>query len=60
MLKKKTYGYRERDKVKRKAFIAHLSNVATDRIVYLDESLDRSAEISTIMVGCDSLKRDSR
>lgn len=36
--KKKTYGYRERDEVKRKAFIAHLSSLATDLIVYLDES----------------------
>jgi hypothetical protein len=56
VLKKKTYGYCERDEVKRKTFIAHLSRVATDLIVYLDESLDRSAQISTIMVG---MKEDS-
>lgn len=56
MLKKKTYGYGERDEVKRKAFIAHLSCVATDLIVYLDESLERSTQIGTIMVG---MKEDS-
>ena len=49
--KKRLMAFQERDEVKRKAFIAHLSSVATAQIVYLDESPDRSAEISTIMVG---------
>ena len=31
-------AFQERDEVKRKAFIAHLSSVATAQIVYLDES----------------------
>jgi len=41
-------AFQERDEVKRKAFIAHLSSVATDQIVYLDESgidLPRSVPI---------------
>ena len=38
--KKKTYGYRERDREKRQAFIAHLSTVCPSNIVYLDESPD--------------------
>jgi len=36
--KKRLMAFQERDEVKRKAFIAHLSSVATDLIVYLDES----------------------
>ena len=36
--KKKTYGYRERDEGKRQAFIAQLSTLSTEKIVYLDES----------------------
>lgn len=35
--KKRLMAFQERDEVKRKAFIAHLSSVATDQIVYLDE-----------------------
>ena len=49
--KKKLTAFQERDEVKRKAFIANLSSVDPDQIVYLDESADRSAQISTIMVG---------
>jgi hypothetical protein len=36
--KKKTYGYRERDEAKRQAFLAELSTLPPDKIVYLDES----------------------
>ncbi len=36
--KKRLMAFQERDEVKRKAFIAHLSSVATAQIVYLDES----------------------
>jgi len=38
VLKKKTYGYRERDEQKRQAFIAQLSTLSPSQIVYLDES----------------------
>jgi hypothetical protein len=38
VLKKKTYGYRERDEAKRQAFLAELSTLPPDKIVYLDES----------------------
>jgi hypothetical protein len=34
----KTYGYRERDEAKRQAFLAELSALPPDKIVYLDES----------------------
>lgn len=36
--KKRLMAFQERDEVKRKAFIAHLSSVPTAQIVYLDES----------------------
>jgi hypothetical protein len=36
--KKKTYGYRERDEAKRQAFVAELSTIPSEQIVYLDES----------------------
>jgi transposase len=36
--KKRLMAFQERDEVKRQAFIAHLSRVATAQIVYLDES----------------------
>ena len=36
--KKKTYGYRERDEGKRQAFVAQLSTLSVEKIVYLDES----------------------
>ena len=36
--KKRPMAFQERDEVKRKAFIANLSSVDPDRIVYLDES----------------------
>ncbi len=36
--KKKTYGYRSRDEAKRQAFIAQLSTLPPEKIVYLDES----------------------
>jgi transposase len=36
--KKKTYGYCERDEAKRQAFLAELSTLPPDKIVYLDES----------------------
>jgi len=36
--KKKTYGYRERDEVKRQTFVAHLSALPPSKIVYIDES----------------------
>ncbi len=49
--KKKLTAFQERDEVKRKAFIANLSSVDLDRIVYLDESAERSAPIGTIVVG---------
>lgn len=35
---KKTYGYRERDEVKRQAFIAQLTTQADETIVYVDEA----------------------
>jgi hypothetical protein len=35
--KKKTYGYREGDEAKRQAFIAELSTLLPDKIVYVDE-----------------------
>ena len=35
---KKTYGYRERDETKRQDFIAQLSTLPTEKIVYVDES----------------------
>jgi hypothetical protein len=38
--KKRLMAFQERDEVKRKAFIAHLSSVATAQIVYLGESPD--------------------
>lgn len=38
--KKRLMAFQERDEVKRKAFIAHLSSVATAQIVCLDESPD--------------------
>jgi len=44
-------AFQEGDEVKRKAFIANLSSVDPDQIFYLDESADRSTQISTIMVG---------
>jgi hypothetical protein len=34
---KKTYGYREGDEPKRQAFIAELSTLLSDKIVYVDE-----------------------
>lgn len=36
--RKKTYGYRERDEAKRTAFLAQVSNLPAQNIVYLDES----------------------
>lgn len=36
--KKKTYGYRERDEVKRQAFIAQLTTQADETIVYVDQA----------------------
>ena len=36
--KKKTYGYRERDEAKRAVFVAQLSGLSPEQIVYLDES----------------------
>jgi len=44
-------AFQEGDEVKRKAFIANLSSVDPDQIVYLDESADRSTQIGTIVVG---------
>ena len=35
---KKTYGYQERDETKRQDFIAQLSTLPTEKIVYVDES----------------------
>ena len=49
--KKRLMAFPERDEVKRQAFIANLSSVPTAQIVYLDESPERWALISTIMVG---------
>jgi hypothetical protein len=36
--KKKTYGYCERDESKREVFVAQLSTLSAEKIVYLDES----------------------
>lgn len=36
--KKKTYGYRERDEAKRKAFVQQLAVLNSEQIVYADES----------------------
>lgn len=38
LLEKKTYGYRERDEQKRAEFIKRLATVASDALVYADES----------------------
>jgi transposase len=38
LTRKKTYGYRERDETKRQDFIAQLSTLPTEKIVYVDES----------------------
>jgi transposase len=36
--KKKTYGYQERDEVKRTEFLEHLATIKTEDIVYADEA----------------------
>jgi hypothetical protein len=36
--KKKTYGYCERDEIKRQAFLVELSSISQDQIVYVDAS----------------------
>ncbi|MBW4630321.1 MAG: hypothetical protein KME49_33635 [Brasilonema octagenarum HA4186-MV1] len=44
--KKKIYGYRERDEGKQQAFVAQLSTLPPDKILYLDESgMDHRSQV---------------